>query len=122
MMIVTDGKHSTASLLPSEFFGTDEDPPTKRHMYILANLFAGFTRLTELTIPLPDHKPTFDLLSVRSLTTLRLTHVQPTVDLLRSLSETCPGLLRLEFSLFSFQHAFWILTHDALVRFCGIYL
>jgi hypothetical protein len=121
-VIVTDGEIRTASLLPSEFFGTDEDPPTERHMYILAKLFAGLTRLTELTIPLPDHKPTFDLLSVKSLTTLRLTHAQPTVDLLYGLSQRCPSLLHLEFSLYPFQHAFWILTHDALVRCCGCYL
>jgi len=113
-IIDTDGERRTASLLPSEFFGTEDDPPTEQHMNILAKLFAGFTRLKELTIPLPDHEPTFDLLAVKSLTTLRLTHAQPTVDLLRCLSKTCHGLRHLEFTIYPFPHAFWILTHDAL--------
>jgi len=104
----------TASLLPSPFFGTDEEPPSEQHLYILTQLLTGLTRLKDLTLPLPDHGPTFELLAIKSLTSLRLTHAQPTPDLLRRLSETCPGLLRLEFSLYSFQHALWILTHDAL--------
>lgn len=95
--------YSIASIIPSEFFGTDDEPPPFHLLKSLGHLFSSFERLQALTLPLPDHALTFKMLGIpRNLTSLHLTHVQPTPSLIAELAFTCPKLEELFFCIYFF--------------------
>lgn len=102
--------------MPSNFFGSDDDPPRERDMYTLRNLFSSLANLSSLTIPLPDHTPTFNLLRTSSFSSIRFTHAQPTPQSLRRLATTRSDLKDLQYAIYPAESAIWILGEEALVN------
>lgn len=86
-----------ASFLPSDFFGDDEEPPF-RLLIAFGQLLSSFERLRTLTLPFPDRVAVFSMLSAPpSLTSLLLTHAQPSTSIINLIADTCPGLEELFF-------------------------
>lgn len=97
--------HRRATFVPDAFFGGDDEDPLAEHLSIMfSTILSGLSRVYEVTLPHSRDQATRKLLALApTITTLRFSHVQPTVSHIELLAEVCPNLRHLWFTLYWFQ-------------------